>query len=123
VHQHAHHRRHHQTKVNTSVPSDRRQDGIQPTISRNAALNINAAMRMPTTIITGEPGKVSGNIHDRQPVILPPESWQEWLTDEPDIATDLLQHMPEASLAYYPVTKAVGSPRNKGPEIVEPVEL
>jgi hypothetical protein len=36
---------------------------------------------------------------------------------------DLLQHAPEAALAYYPVTKAVGSPRNKGPEIVEPVEL
>ena len=75
------------------------------------------------TIITGEPGKVSGDIHDRQPVILPPESWQEWLTDEPDIAADVLQHAPEAKLVYYPVTKAVGSPRNKGPEMVQPVEL
>jgi putative SOS response-associated peptidase YedK len=75
------------------------------------------------TIITGEPGKVSGDIHDRQPVILPPESWQEWLTDEPDVAADLLQHVPEAALAYYPVTKAVGSSRNKGPEMVQPVEL
>jgi hypothetical protein len=36
---------------------------------------------------------------------------------------DLLQHAPEAALAYYPVTTAVGSPRNKGPEVVEAVEL
>lgn len=75
------------------------------------------------TIITGEPGKVSGDIHDRQPVILPPESWQEWLTDKPDVAADLLQHAPEAELKYYPVTKAVGSPRNKRPEMVQPVGL
>ena len=75
------------------------------------------------TIITGEPGKVSGDIHDRQPVILPPSSWQEWLTDEPEVAADLLQHAPEAKLTSYPVTKAVGSPRNNVPEMVQPVEL
>ena len=75
------------------------------------------------TILTGEPGKVSGDMHDRQPVILPPQSWQEWLTDEPDVAADLLQHAHEAALAYYPVTKVVGSPRNKGPEVVEAIEL
>ena len=75
------------------------------------------------TIITGEPGKVSGDIHDRQPVILPPASWQEWLNDEPDVAVDLLKHAPEAKLTYHPVTKAVGSPRNKRPEMVQPVEL
>ena len=75
------------------------------------------------TIITGEPGRVSGDIHDRQPVILPPQSWQAWLTDEPHLAADLLQHVPEAKLTYYPVTKAVGSPHNTGQELVQPVEL
>lgn len=74
------------------------------------------------TIITGEPGKVSGDIHDRQPVTLPPASWQEWLTDEPDVATDIVQHAPEAQLTYHAVPKAVGSPKNRGPEIVQPVE-
>lgn len=75
------------------------------------------------TIITGEPGKVSGDIHDRQPVILTPSSWQEWLTDEPDVAAAVLQEVPEAKLTYFPVSKAVGSPRNKGAELVEPIEL
>ncbi|MEO9079654.1 MAG: SOS response-associated peptidase [Rhodanobacter sp.] len=73
------------------------------------------------TIITGEPGKVSGDIHDRQPVILPPESWQEWLTDVPDVAADVLHQAPEADLKYYAVPKAVGSPRNRGPELVRPI--
>lgn len=75
------------------------------------------------TIITGKPGKVSGDIHDRQPVILPPLAWQEWLTDEPNVAAHWSRCTPEADLSYYPVTKAVGSPRNKGPEMVQPVEL
>lgn len=74
------------------------------------------------TIITGEPGKVSGDIHDRQPVILPAESWEDWLTGGPDVASDVLNHAPEVELAYYPVTKAVGSPLNKGLEVVQPVE-
>ena len=75
------------------------------------------------TIITGEPGKVSGDIHDRQPVILPPTSWQEWLTDEADVAADVLHHAPDVELTCHPVTKAVGSPKNNGPEMVRPVDL
>lgn len=73
------------------------------------------------TIITGEPGKVSGNIHDRQPVILPPELLGAWLDTPPADALAMLNALPEAELAYYPVPKAVGSPRNHGPELVQPV--
>ena len=75
------------------------------------------------TIITGEPGKLSGDIHDRQPVILPAASWGGWLTEEPEVAQDILSHAPETALIDYPVPKAVGSPRHKGPELVEPIEL
>lgn len=75
------------------------------------------------TIITGAPGKVSGDIHDRQPVILPPNSWADWLNEAPDVAQDILTHVSPAALSYYPVSKTVGSPRNKGPEIVEPIKL
>lgn len=73
------------------------------------------------TIITGDPGKVSGNIHDRQPVILPPDLYDVWLTASPDDARGVLDAAPEAELAYYPVSRAVGSPRNKGPELVQPL--
>jgi putative SOS response-associated peptidase YedK len=74
------------------------------------------------TIITGEPGKVSGDIHDRQPVILQPDAWETWLDGTPQEAADVIASAPEAALAYYPVPKAVGSPRNKGPELVQPIE-
>jgi putative SOS response-associated peptidase YedK len=75
------------------------------------------------TIVTGEPGKVSGDIHDRQPVILPPDLWAVWCDGKPDEAASVLDVVPEATLAYYPVPKAVGSPRNKGRELVEPITL
>ena len=74
------------------------------------------------TIITGEPGKVSGDIHDRQPAILPVASWLDWLTGEVETAQQILAQAPEAPLTYYPVPKAVGSPRNKGPELVAAIE-
>lgn len=75
------------------------------------------------TIITGEPGKVSGDIHDRQPVILPPGLWQVWVEGSPDEASATLAAVPEAELVYYPVTKAVGKPTNDGPELVEPIAI
>jgi putative SOS response-associated peptidase YedK len=75
------------------------------------------------TIITGEPGKVSGDIHDRQPVIVPPSLWPVWLMGTPDEASATLAAAPEAELVYHPVPKAVGSPRNKGPELVELIAL
>ena len=75
------------------------------------------------TIITGAPGKVSGDIHDRQPVVLPPQSWLDWLIEDADVALQILAEASEVPLTYYPVSKAVGSPRNKGPELVAPVAL
>lgn len=73
------------------------------------------------TIITGEPGKVSGDIHDRQPVILPPDLWPVWAQGTPDEASATLAAAPEADLVYHPVPKAVGSPKNNRPELVEPI--
>lgn len=75
------------------------------------------------TVITGSAGVVSGNIHDRQPVILPPDALGPWLDGSPTEAASLLQNLPEAALAYHPVSRAVGSPRNQQPELVAPVAL
>jgi Uncharacterized conserved protein len=75
------------------------------------------------TIVTGEPGKVSGDIHDRQPVILPPDLWEAWMDGPADEAQNVLASTPEAELVYHPVPKAVGSPRNKGAELVEPITV
>ncbi|KRE90874.1 hypothetical protein ASG87_01675 [Frateuria sp. Soil773] len=75
------------------------------------------------TIITGEPGKVSGDVHDRQPVILPPSMWEPWLDGTPEEAAALLAEVPEAELTYHPVTKAVSSPKSQGEQLVAPIEL
>jgi putative SOS response-associated peptidase YedK len=54
-------------------------------------------------------------------VILPPALWNDWLTAEPARALELLAAVPESELTYYPVSKAVGSPRNSTPDLVEPI--
>ena len=75
------------------------------------------------TIVTGPPGLVSGDIHDRAPVILEPDAWDAWLHAEPDQAAAILSSTKEPALAYYPVPKAVGSPKNDTPDLVEPIEI
>ena len=75
------------------------------------------------TIVTGPPGLVSGDIHDRAPVILPSALWNDWLTAEPARALELLAAVPEPELTYYPVSKAVGAPRNSKPDLVEPIAV
>jgi putative SOS response-associated peptidase YedK len=66
---------------------------------------------------------VGGDIHDRQPVILSPDAWEEWLLGTAEQAVALLEAANEPDLVYYPVTKAVSSPKNNGPELVEPIEI
>lgn len=75
------------------------------------------------TIVTGEPGKVTGDIHDRQPVMLGPEAWEHWLLAPPELALEVLALAAEPDLVFHPVSRAVGSPKNDGPELVEPVAL
>ena|ERR1700754_2614861 len=75
------------------------------------------------TIITSEPGKVGGDVHDRQPVILAPDTWEDWLFAEPGKAVALLEAANEPDLVTFPVSKSVSSPKNDGPELVEPIEI
>jgi putative SOS response-associated peptidase YedK len=74
------------------------------------------------TIVTGPPGIVSGDIHDRAPVIFEEAAWAPWLTGEPADAADVLKAAQEPRLTYYPVPKAVGSPKNDTPDLVRPEE-
>jgi putative SOS response-associated peptidase YedK len=45
----------------------------------------------------------------------------DWLRAEPDQAADLLAASKEPMMEYHPVPKAVGSPKNDTPELVEPI--
>lgn len=75
------------------------------------------------TVLTGRPGKVSGDIHQRQPVFLPPDRWESWLRGTPEDALKVIQDVPEADLTYYPVSKKVNNPRNQGSDLIEEVSL
>jgi putative SOS response-associated peptidase YedK len=73
------------------------------------------------TIIVGPPGVVSGDIHDRAPVILPDDVWDIWLSGDVATAVAVLGRAREPALAYHAVSKAVGSPKNDAPGLVEPI--
>lgn len=74
-------------------------------------------------IITGPPGIVSGDIHDRAPVVVPDELCMPWMTATRDEAKEILAMCYEPWLTYHPVSRAVGSPKNDTPDLVEPLEI
>ena len=78
-----------------------------------------------TVIVTTAANDLLRPIHDRMPVVLPPAAWETWLepgnTDVEALA-ELLVAAPDPLLEAVPVSSAVGSVRNDGPELVERVD-
>jgi putative SOS response-associated peptidase YedK len=72
-------------------------------------------------VITGPAQGVVAQLHDRMPIVVPPEGYDRWLDPNERKPLDLLQ--PDASqLVSHPVSKAVNSPANDDPRCVEPVQ-
>ncbi len=74
------------------------------------------------TILTCEPNELCAEVHDRMPVILAPDDWERWLST-PEERAKLLKPFPAAQMEMWPVTTAVGSPKNTGPELVDPISV
>ena len=75
------------------------------------------------TIVTTEPNQFMAPIHNRMPVLLSQEAealWMDPLTENPDVLTPLLIPAPAELMAVHPVSNLVNSPKNSGPECVEP---
>ncbi len=75
------------------------------------------------TIITTAPNALMAQIHNRMPVILPPQAYEQWLDPaerRPEELNGLLQPFPAELMTAYPVSKLVNSPKNDAPELVEP---
>ena len=70
-------------------------------------------------IITCAPNKVVHEIHDRMPVILDPSQKMDWL-EKGD--TSLLKPLADKLTDAWPVSKAVNSPGNNRPEIMNRFE-
>lgn len=65
------------------------------------------------------------SIHDRMPVLLPREAWEDWLDPEFDDAeylTSLLEPAPDEVLDMRPISTRVNNVRNEGPELLEQIE-
>jgi putative SOS response-associated peptidase YedK len=76
------------------------------------------------TIITTQPNSLLQPIHNRMPVILPPETYQEWLSREerlPDQLNHLLIPFPPEKMVAYPVSKMVNSPQVDSPDLIRPI--
>nr|WP_285762056.1 SOS response-associated peptidase [Nocardiopsis ansamitocini] len=76
------------------------------------------------TILTGPATDALGHIHDRTPRIVPPDMVDAWLdpgvTDKEEVR-GLVDAIPAPHLVPRRVGPAVGSVRNNGPGLVEPV--
>ena len=73
-------------------------------------------------VITTNANELVADIHNRMPVILPPEAYDRWLTTvEPD-PRDLLIPFPAEPMMMWPISTRVNKPENDVPEILEPFE-
>lgn len=80
---------------------------------------------MSCTIITCSPNELMENIHNRMPVILPEEHYQQWLTPdevEPADVTGMLVPFDPGRMTATPVSRKVNNPRNNSPDLVDRVE-
>ena len=74
------------------------------------------------TILTTQAADELGHIHDRTPLLVPPQDWARWLdSDVEDPGEDLLVPGVPGTLEAWPVSAAVGNVRNNGPHLVEPL--
>jgi putative SOS response-associated peptidase YedK len=75
-----------------------------------------ASSGMPRfTILTTRPNRLVAAVHDRMPLVLPPERMDDWLVDEPARVIDLVVPAPEALLVATPVSTRVNSVRHDDP--------
>jgi putative SOS response-associated peptidase YedK len=75
--------------------------------------------------VTTAPNAEMAKVHDRMPVILPPDVWEVYLDAEltdPDAIAPLLTSLPDGSLKLVEVSPLVNNVRNQGPELLETAE-
>ncbi|MFO7952952.1 MAG: SOS response-associated peptidase [Bacillota bacterium] len=75
------------------------------------------------TILTTEPNSLVAPLHNRMPVIIPHEAYEDWLKQagEKDLSR-LLKPYPAEELAAYPVSPLVNNPAQDSKELIEPAE-
>ncbi len=83
-------------------------------------------MAVDGPIITTSAPDDLGQIHDRMPMVIEPDRWADWLdpaASDPADLQALLAPAASGGLVSYPVSTAVNSVRNNGPELTKRIEL
>jgi len=78
------------------------------------------------TILTTGPNSLVADMHDRMPVIVPPDKYEAWL--DPDITNfdaikDILRPYDASQMRRYPVSTKMNNSKNEGAESAAPVIL
>jgi len=74
------------------------------------------------TLLTTEPNELVEPIHNRMPVILPPDDYDQWLdpsVQRPEPLAPLLRPFPSDQMIAYPVSTYVNSPTRDDPRCIE----
>jgi len=77
------------------------------------------------TVVTTSANGTMSPVHDRMPVLLPKSLWEEWLNPnmhDTDRLSQLLVPAADDLLTMHPVSTDVNNVRNKGEELIEPVD-
>ena len=92
---------------------------------RDKAAGDDAPWLHSCTVVTTAANATMAPVHDRMPVLLAHDRWDEWLDPaNQDVAelASLLVPAPDDLLVMHPVSTEVNSVRNKGPELIEPLD-
>ena len=79
-------------------------------------------IRRTFTIVTSGPNSLMRPIHNRMPVVVPPEAWDRWLDpslSNPAQLQGLLPPVEDDHLDVYEVSRLVNNVRNDGPDLIE----
>ena len=71
-------------------------------------------------IVTVGPNAVMEPIHDRMPVIVPPEQWQDWLSAPVEAIQPLVAPCGDDLLQAWPVSRRVSKTADDDPGLIEP---
>lgn len=83
-----------------------------------------AAPMFSTAILTTPAAGGMERIHDRMPVVLPPQMWDPWLSADSDSrhVIEQVRGLAVPQLTATPITEQVNNVRNDGPQLLEYVE-
>lgn len=72
------------------------------------------------TIIVTQANKLIAPIHNRMPVIIPPEAYEDWLTGDTEVARKLIEPYSGTSMSTVPITPYINNPQNDDHRCLEP---